>query len=193
MSRSVSRIAAARPLVAIDLEFMRERVKLAVITHVWGGHFKMKHMILVLLGLALLPYAVQADQKPVSACVEALEQLQTLHMAAPVYKLNEGQARQYLADADRPAEVDRLKTIVTESCSTEPETRRGEESEAEHLYVARSPGCMGDRETLSLMEKPESHTPEDDIARHRKRVAARCPDVNLSNVWLILGVPVTSG
>ena len=151
----------------------------------------MKHMALLLLGLALLPHAVQADQTPVSVCVEALEQLKTLHMAAPVYKLTGGQQRQYLADADRPAEVDRLKTIVVESCSAEPEIRRGEESEAEHLYVARSPGCMQDRDRLSMMEKPEARTPEDDIARHRKRVAARCPDVELSNVWLRLEVPVT--
>jgi hypothetical protein len=151
----------------------------------------MKHTVLLLLGLAVLPHGVQADQTPVCVCVEALEQLKTLHLAAPVYKLKGGQERQYLADADRPAEVDRFKTIAAQSCSAEPEIRRSEESEAEHLHVARSPGCMGDRDTLSTMEKPESRTPEDDVARHRKRVAARCPDVDLSNVWLILGVPVT--
>jgi hypothetical protein len=148
-------------------------------------------LLVAALGLAVLPHAVRANQTPVSVCVEALEQLKTLHLAAPVYKITRGQERQYLADTDRPAEVDRLKTIVAESCSAEPEIRRGEESEAEHLHVARSPGCMGDRETLATMEKPESRTPQDDVARHRKRVAARCPDVDLSNVWLILGVPVT--
>ena len=151
----------------------------------------MNHTALLLLGLALLPPAVQADQTPVSACVEALEQLATLQTAAPVYKLTGGQERQYLADADRRVEIAGLKTIVAESCSAEPEIRRGEESEAELLHVARSPACMGDRDTLSTMEKPESRTPEDDIARHRKRVAARCPDVDISNVWLVLGVPVT--
>ena len=145
----------------------------------------MKHAALLLLGLALLPHAVQADETPVSVCAEALEQLQTLHMAAPVYKLIGRQERQYLADADRPAEVDRLKTIVAESCSAEPEIRRSEESEAEHLHRSRSPACMGDREILSMMEKPESRTPEDDIARQRKRVAERCPVVGLSDVWLI--------
>ena len=130
----------------------------------------MKHMALLLLGLPVLPHAVQAEQTPVSVCVEALEQLKTLHMAAPVYKLTGGQERQYLADKDRPAEIDRLKTIVAEACSAEPEIRRGDESEAEHLHVARSPGCMGDRDTLSTMEKPESRTPEDDIARHRNEL-----------------------
>jgi hypothetical protein len=49
----------------------------------------MKHAALLLLGLALLPHAVQADQTSVSVCVEALEQLQTLRTAAPVYKLAE--------------------------------------------------------------------------------------------------------
>ena len=140
---------------------------------------------LLLLGLALLPHAVQADQTPVSVCVEALEQLETLYMAAPVYKLTGGQERQYLADADRPAEVDRLKTIVAETCSAEPEIRRGEESEARDLHRARSPGCMEDRDRLSMMEKPQARTPEDDLVRLRKRLAARCADVDLSDVWLI--------
>jgi hypothetical protein len=150
----------------------------------------MNHTVLLLLGLALVPHAVQADQTPISACVEALEQLQTLQTAAPVYKLTGGQERQYLADADRPVEIAGLKTIVAGSCSAEPEIRRGEESEAEHLHVARSPGCMQDRDILSTMEKPESRTPEDDIARHRKRAAVRCPDVGLSNVWLVHWVPL---
>ncbi|SRR5216683_811 len=152
----------------------------------------MKHTALLLLGLglALLPHAVQADQTPDSVCVEALEQLETLQTAAPVYKLMGGQERQYLADADRPAEVAGLKTIVAGSCSAEPEIRRGEESEAEHLHLARSPACMEDRDRLSMMEKPESRTPEDDLARLRKRVAARCADVDLSNVWLVHRVPV---
>ena len=114
----------------------------------------MTHSALLLLGLVLLPYAVQADQAPVSACVEALEQLETLQTAAPVYKLTGAQERQYLADADRPAEVDRLKTIVAGSCSAEPEIRRREESEAEDLHRARSSGCMEDRDRLSIMEKP---------------------------------------
>jgi hypothetical protein len=72
----------------------------------------MKHTALLLLGLALLPHAVQADQTGVPVCVEALEQLETLQTFAPVYKLTGGQERQYLADAHRPAEVTRLKTIV---------------------------------------------------------------------------------
>jgi hypothetical protein len=149
----------------------------------------MKHAAVLLWGLALLPHAVQADQTPVSVCVEALEQLETLQTIAPVYKLTGGQERKYLADADRPAEVARLKTIVAGSCSAKPKTRQREESEAEQLHLVRSPGCMEDRDRLSIMEKKASRTPEDDLARTRKRVVAQCPDVDLSNVWLVEWIP----
>ena len=153
----------------------------------------MKYMALPLLGLALLARAVHADQAPASACVEALEQLATLQMAAPVFKLAGGQERQFLADADRPTEVARLKAAIAGSCSADPTIRRSEESEAQQLHLARSPGCMQDRDRLSMMEKPESRTPADDLAKKRKRVAAQCPDVQLSNVWLIHWVPTPSG
>jgi hypothetical protein len=45
----------------------------------------MKHTVLLLSGLALLPLAIQADQTPFSVCVEALEQLETLQTADPAY------------------------------------------------------------------------------------------------------------
>jgi len=44
----------------------------------------MKHAaLLLLLGLPLLPHTVLADQAPVSACVDALEQLEALKTIAP--------------------------------------------------------------------------------------------------------------
>ncbi len=139
-------------------------------------------------GVFSLPHAVAADQRPVSVCVQALEQLETLQTLAPVYKLT-GQERKYIADSGRPAEVARQKAIVAESCSAKSKTRQREESEAKQLHVLRSPGCMEDRERLSIMQKKASRTPEDDLARTRKRVDAHCPDVDLSNVWLVQWVP----
>jgi hypothetical protein len=150
----------------------------------------MKHTELLLLGLALLPHAVLANQAPVSVCVDALEQLETLQTLAPVYKLSGAQRRQYIADADRPAEVARLKTIVADSCSAKPKHRQREESEAEQLHLVRSPGCMQDRDRLSMMERKDARTPEDDLARTRKRVVAQCPDVDLSDVWLVEWIPI---
>ena len=154
----------------------------------------MKHTaLLLLLGLALLPHAVLADQAPVSMCVDALEQLEALQTVAPVYKLTEVHKRRYLDDADRPAEVDRLKIIVADSCSAKPKHRQRQESEAERLHLVRSAGCMQDRDRLSMMEKKDARTPEDDLARTRKRVLAQCPDVDLSNVWLVEWIPIPSG
>ena len=159
--------------------------------HVYRGRaLKMKHTaLLLLLGLALLPHSVLADQAPVSVCVNALEQLEALNTVAPVYKLTRSQERQYLADADRPAEIARLKTIVAGSCSAKPKHRQREESEAEQLHLVRSPGCMQDRDRLSMMERKDARTPEDDLARTRKRVVAQCPDVDLSDVWLVEWIP----
>ena len=149
----------------------------------------MKPTELFLLGLVLLPHAVLADQAPVSVCVDTLEQLETLQTVAPVYKLTGVHKRQYLADADRPAEVARLKTIVAGSCSAKPKHRQREESEAEQLHLVRSPGCMQDRDRLSMMERKAARTPEDDLARMRERVLAQCPAVDLSNVWLVEWIP----
>jgi hypothetical protein len=145
--------------------------------------------LLLLLGLASLPYAVLADQAPVSVCVDALEQLEALETVAPVYKLASSQKHQYLADADRPAETARLKTIVAGSCSARPKHRQREESEAEQLHLARSPGCMQDRDRLSMMERKDARTPQDDLERTRKRVVAQCPAVDLSDVWLVEWIP----
>jgi hypothetical protein len=124
------------------------------------GHLYMKHTVFLLLGLACLPHAVQANQTPASVCVEALEQLKTLQTAAPVYKRTGDQERQYLDDADRPVEVARQKNIVVGSCSAEPEI------------------------------KPAARTPKDDLLRLRKRLAERCAYVDLSNVGLVHWLPV---
>jgi len=150
----------------------------------------MKHTELLLLSLALLPHAVQADQKPVSECVEALEQLETLQTVAPVYKVAGGRERKYLADADRPAEVARQKAIVAGSCSAKSKHWLREESEAKQLHLLRSPECMQDRDRLSMMERKDARTPEDDLARTRKRVVAQCPDIDLSDVWLVEWIPI---
>jgi hypothetical protein len=139
----------------------------------------------LLLSLAFLPQLAHADQAAASACVEALEQLMTLHIATPVYKLAADGERHYLDDADRPAQIARFQGIVDGSCSADEETRRAQESEAERLHMARSPGCLEQREVLARMEQRGSRTPRSDLAQQRERVAADCPTVGLSNVWLI--------
>ena len=48
---------------------------------------------------------------------------------------------------------------------------------------------MQDRDRLSMMEKKDARTPEDDLARTRERVLAQCPGVDLSDVWLAEWIP----
>ena len=145
----------------------------------------MTRVSLLLLSLAFVTHMAHADQAAASACVEALEQLTTLQTATPVYKRADEGERHYLADADRPAQIARLKGIVAGSCSADETTRRAEESEAERLHAARSPGCLEQREVLAAMEQRGSRTPRSDLAQQRERVAAQCPAVGLSDVWLI--------
>lgn len=145
----------------------------------------MTRVSLLLLSLALVPQMAHADQAAASACVEALEQLATLKTATPVYKRVDDGERHYLADADRPAQIARFKGIVDGSCSTDEQTRRAEESEAERLHLARSPGCLEQHEVLAAMEQRGSRTPRSDLAQQRQRVAEECPTVGLSNVWLL--------
>jgi len=102
-----------------------------------------------------------------------------------VYKRADDGERHYLADADRPAQIARFKEIVDGSCSADEQTRRAEEAEAESLHMARSPGCLEQREVLAAMEQRGSRTPRSDLAQQRQRVAAQCPTVELSSVWLI--------
>jgi hypothetical protein len=48
---------------------------------------------------------------------------------------------------------------------------------------------MQERDKLSMMEGKDARTPEDDLARTRKRVLAQCPDVDLSDIWLVEWIP----
>jgi hypothetical protein len=140
---------------------------------------------LATLGVVLFPAFATCDPLTDSWCVDALEQVRALQAGSPVYKLSGG-SPQYLEDADRPAEVARLQKIIHTSCSTDPQERRRQESDAYRLHVARSPECGADLEMLSTMEH-DPRNPREDIERQRKTVAEKCPSsVRLSNRWLVL-------
>ena len=75
----------------------------------------------------------------------ALEALKTV---APVYKLTRSQERQYLADADRPEEMARLKTIVAGSPSADvgqkAKLQQAEIPLIDRGFVGAHPTCAGD-------------------------------------------------
>lgn len=139
---------------------------------------------LLLTGLAFLPHAAGGADPPLS-CVDALEQIQTLKTWVPVYKQLPREQRQYLPDADRPAELARIQKIAAGACSSDPRQKAAQSAEAERLHAARSPECAIERDKLSAMERPDSLEAKDSVREQRKRVAAQCPAVKMDNMWLL--------
>lgn len=135
--------------------------------------------------LATLLACSALANETVSPCVDALEQVAALKTSLPVYKLVGTDSRQYIDDADRPAEIARLQKIIDTSCSADPKARQREEAEAERLHTARSVQCTDELESLSRMEQKDSRDPPDIIAAQRKLVANMCPAVPRANVWLV--------
>jgi hypothetical protein len=144
----------------------------------------MMRSCLALLAVGALAGPAFADQ-PLAPCANALEQEAALETQLPVYKLVTPDSRQYLEDEKRPAELARVRQEVSASCSSDPVARAGAESEARRLHQGRSPECAFERAKLADMEKPDSRTDRDDIARQRQRVASRCPEVPMAGVWLV--------
>ena len=115
--------------------------------------------------------------------------MSALETELPIYQLVPPDSRRYLEDADRPAELARVRALVRTSCSTDPAVRAAAEAEAKRLHQGRSPECAFERAKLADMEKPDSRNDRDDIARQRKRVESRCPDVPMADVWLVAERP----
>lgn len=130
--------------------------------------------------------ALAQTTHPVSPCIDALEQVTALEIVAPAYKLVGTDSRQYLDDADRPAEIARLQKIVSASCSKQKSTaRQSEEAEAARLHKARSPECALERDKLAMMEQPSSREARSTVEDQRQLVADHCPTVPTANVWLL--------
>jgi hypothetical protein len=150
----------------------------------------MIRVCIALFAMTLLAETARADGS-VSPCVDALEQVLALQTSLPVYKVVGPESRHYIDDADRPAEIARLRKIIHTSCSADPQARKSEEAEAARLHSARSDYCAGARDALSRMEQKGSRDPADVVADQRKRVAENCPAVSTDNAWLVAPLPQT--
>ena len=138
-----------------------------------------------LVVMAFLAGTALADGT-VSPCVNALEQVAALETSLPVYKLVGTDSRQYIDDADRPAEIARLQKIIGTSCSASSKARQSEESEAARLHTARSVQCTDERDKLARMEQKDSRDDRDSVVHQRKLVADMCPTVPTADVWLVV-------
>jgi hypothetical protein len=146
----------------------------------------MNRLSFALIGVALLPAVTVSGESVAPACVEALEQVATLKTRSPVYKLTGDGPQQFIKDAERPAEIARFQQIIDANCSTNPQARSGEESDAQRLHMTRSPDCTAERDKLALMRQPSSHDSPSSIAEQRQRVTERCSVVETPmNVWLV--------
>jgi hypothetical protein len=145
----------------------------------------MLRLSLTLAALTLLSSSTFADEMLVSPCADALEQVMALNTWAPAYKLVGADSRRYLDDADRPAEIARLKEVIKSACSTSTKERQSDEAQAARLHSARSPECAIERDKLTFMEQPGSREAPDSVTSQRKLVAESCPMVPMANVWLL--------
>jgi hypothetical protein len=142
--------------------------------------------LVVAIGLALLAVSSAAylSSDTSDDCARAIAQARILRESARVYKLGPGDSRQYLADADRPAELARLDALVTDLCSKDADERRAQDEEADRLVIATGLECTIERDRLAMMEQPTARTPQEDIDRKRAFIAEHCPDVPPEDFWL---------
>lgn len=117
-------------------------------------------------------------------CIDALYQLQVLAGQWRVYRPGPGDARTYLHDRDRPAEIERLTRERDGNCSEDPATLDSQRRRADELFQALSPECREAREKLQNMLRPTARTAPSHIENQQAFIAKRCPDLGREGVWL---------
>jgi hypothetical protein len=142
-------------------------------------------LVVILGALTLTPSIGCCDDAPPSPCVNALEQIATLQTWVPIYKQLPGDARHYLKDSDRPAELTRIRAVAASACGKDAAAQAAQQAAADRLHTARSPECAIERDKLRAMEDPDSLEADDSIADQRELVAQQCPAVQLTDVWLL--------
>jgi hypothetical protein len=134
------------------------------------------------------PAAVRTAAGDDQRCVEALYQLELLVGKYKVFKPGPGDSRTYLDDRDRPAEIDRLGRVRDETCSDAQPAQGSQKRRAAELFHALSAGCREAREKIRLLERPESRTSRNELARQREQLLRSCPEVPdaeaPADVWL---------
>ena len=120
-------------------------------------------------------------------CIETLYQLELVTGKYKVYKPGPDDARTYLDDADRPAEIARLAKARDESCSTEQPLQGAQKRRAAELFQVLSADCREAREKLQRLAQPESRTSRNEYERQEEWVARYCPHApdadTYTDVW----------
>lgn len=119
-----------------------------------------------------------------AACVDALYQVELLGQQRPVFRQAPDGTRVYLADADRPAELQRLLRERDANCSDDPAVRAAQQRRSNELMISLSRQCAEARDKLANYEDPDTHTPDDVIERQRARVEQYCRGSERLDLWL---------
>ncbi len=121
----------------------------------------------------------------VQVCADARVQRMTLDLRMPIYRRARGSERVYLADADRPAEKQRLDATIAEFCSDDPAARTAQQRRFLELSLGRRPVCVGLRDALDELEaKPARESAEQVQQLTEQLNTYRCYPVPIEQVWL---------
>jgi hypothetical protein len=118
-------------------------------------------------------------------CIEARKQLAMLQLQRPVYRDKEGKLharwkydtykgeREYLSDAARPAEIERVRQEILASCQNPDDANAQELVRKEWV---KSEYCVAARADLEALERPEAKTTQQELREKRQEVDKYCKE-----------------
>lgn len=121
----------------------------------------------------------------VQVCADARVQRMTLDLQMPIYRRGRGSERIYLADADRPAEKQRLDATIAEFCSDDPVARAAQERRFLELSLGRRPTCVELRDALDELNARPARESAEQMQQLTERLNTyRCYPVPIEQAWL---------
>jgi hypothetical protein len=134
------------------------------------------------------PVALVAEDPSLTAwrCADALAQRKTLDLQMPVYRRRGPGEFEYLADADRPAEKQKLDEAIGTYCSDDPAQAPLVQQRFVELSLGRRPACVELRDELQERVLRGETSTSEGVQRVATRLQQfRCPDsVPVDGVWL---------
>jgi len=124
-------------------------------------------------------------QAQVERCADAQVQRKTLDLQTPIYRRSRPGEFLYLADADRPAEKQRLDAEISEACSSDPDARAAQRQRFIELSLGRRWPCVALRDEIQDRRARNDPDEAEAIAQAIERLEKwHCPEVSVSGVWL---------
>ena len=121
----------------------------------------------------------------VQVCADARVQRMTLDLQMPIYRRGKDSGREYLADADRQAEKNRLDSTIAEFCSNDSSARAAQRQRFLELSLGRRPACVELRDALDdIKAKPARESAEQVEQLTARLNTYRCYPVPIEQVWL---------